>query len=430
MKRVLSLPALTLFGLAYMSPLAAFVTYGIVSKLTVGHLSTAYLITLIAILFTAISYGRMSKAIPASGSAYIYTRESFGHLVGFIVGWTLLLDYLFAPMISYLVIGIYLQDYFPSIDSAVWICLSAAIVCLLNLLGIKLVTKVNLVLVGLQLIFVLLFTGLSIVILLNTAEPIDYLKPFYEPQMKLSLIISGAAILCLSFLGFESISTLAEEAIEPEKTVPKAIILCTVFSGFLYILVAYFGQLVFPHWPENANPETVSLKLVTFIGGERFNTFYIVMSVIGCISCAMASLASVSRVLYAMGRSNILPKQFGYLSKTYQTPWLAIIVVSLASLISIGISLELASSMISFGALTAFTFVNLSVIKHYYFKLEERHWFKNMLMPIIGFLLTIWLWLSLSKMSIIVGLCWLCFGGVYLIVQLRRNINFNISNFE
>ncbi len=429
MKRVIGLSALVLFGLAYMSPLAPFVTYGIVAQLTHGHLSTAYLVTLIAILFTAISYGKMSRAIPASGSAYIYTRENFGPSIGFLVGWTLLLDYLFAPMISYLVIGIYLQDFFPSIASAVWICLSAIIVCALNLLGIKIVTKVNLVLVGLQLIFVLMFISLSVMVLSNSSQQIDFLSPFYEPQMQLSLIISGAAILCLSFLGFESISTLAEEAIEPAKTVPKAIIICTLLSGFIYILVAYFGQLVFPHWPAHANPETVSLKLITFIGGQNFNSFYILMSVIGCISCAMASLASVSRVLYSMGKNKMLPKQFGYLSRKFQTPWLAIIVVSLASLISIGLSLELASSMISFGALTAFTFVNLCVVKHYFFKLNQRNWFNNMFMPFSGFMLTVWLWSSLSRMSIIVGLCWLCLGGLYLLFQHRKSVKFDISNF-
>ena len=414
MKRVLGLPALILFGLAYMSPIAAFVTYGIVSKLTLGHLSTAYVLTLIAILFTALSYRRMSNAFPKSGSAYIYTSRTFGSSTGFLVGWALLLDYMFSPMISYLVIGIYLHEYYPDISSNIWIVLSALIVFILNLLGIKLVAKANVLLVGLQLIFVLIFVVIAIIVLANTSKDINYLQPFYDSNFKFPLIISGAAILCLSFLGFESISTLSEEAKKPEKNVPKAIILCTLFSGLLYILVAYIGQLVFPHWPDGTNPDTVSLKLISFIGGNTLNLFYISVTVIGCISCAMASLASVSRVLYAMGSNGMLPKPFGYLHKKYETPVFSIVIVSLASLISMVISLKLASSMISFGALVAFTFVNLSVIKHYYYDQNQYQLCKNTILPLIGFGLTIWLWTSLSETSFVVGAIWLSAGIAYL----------------
>ena len=430
MKRVLALPSLVLFGLAYMSPLAVFVTYGIVSKMTLGHLSTAYVVTLIAILFTALSYSRMAKVMPNSGSAYTYTSKSFGSSTGFLVGWTLLLDYLFTPMFTYLVTGIYLQEYFPEIHSYVWILLLATLVCVLNLLGIKLVAKVNLILVGLQLIFVLLFVLLSIMVLYHSPSHIDFLEPFYDSKMQLPLVISGSAILCLSFLGFESISTLAGEAQKPAKDIPLAIMLCTLVSGLLYILVAYFGQLVFPHWPANANPDTVSLQLIAFIGGQGFYDFYIVMTVTGCFSCAMASLAGVCRVLYTMGNNGVLPRPFGYLNQRYQTPAFSIVVVSLLSLIAIFLSLELVTSMINFGALTAFTFVNLSVIKHFYVKQAQRKVLTNLLLPLIGFGLTVWLWTSLSATSITVGLCWLAFGGAYLWFQRNKTLPESLAEFE
>ena len=420
MKRVLGLPALILFGLAFMSPLAVFVTYGIVSKLTLGHLSTAYLLSLIAILFTAISYGRMSIVFPNSGSAYVYTSRSFGHSVGFLVGWTLLLDYMLTPMFTYLVTGIYLQEYIPQIPSFVWIILFATLVGALNLLGIKLITKVNLILVGVQLIFVLLFILLSIVVLYQSPHDIDFLKPFYEPHIQVSLVISGAAILCLSFLGFESISTLAEEAKLPQQTIPKAIILCTLLSGLLYILVAYFGQLVFPRWPEGSNADTVSLQLISAVGGQIFYDFYIVITVIGCFSCAMASLASVGRVLYAMGVNGMLPKPFGVLHQKYQTPAFSIVVVSLLSLAAIFMSLELVTSMISFGALVAFTFVNLAVIQYFYIQQKQQKLLINLVFPATGFALTVWLWASLSKTAITVGLCWLIVGVIYLIRHRKK----------
>ena len=421
MKRVLGLPALILFGLAFMSPLAVFVTYGIVSKLTLGHLSTAYLLSLIAILFTAISYGRMSKVFPNSGSAYVYTSRSFGHSVGFLVGWTLLLDYMLTPMFSYLVTGIYLQEYIPQVPSFVWIILFATLVGVLNLLGIKLISKVNLILVGVQLIFVLLFILLSIVVLYQSPHDINFLKPLYEPHIQVPLVIGGAAILCLSFLGFESISTLAEEAKSPQQTIPKAIILCTLLSGLLYIFVAYFGQLVFPHWPEGANADTVSLQLISAVGGKVFYDFYIVITVIGCFSCAMASLASVGRVLYAMGVNGMLPKPFGVLHQKYQTPAFSIVVVSSLSLAAIFMSLELVTSMISFGALVAFTFVNLAVIQYFYIQQKQQKLLINLVFPAAGFALTIWLWASLSKTAITVGLCWLTVGVIYLFSHRKKS---------
>lgn len=157
MARVLGLPSLLLFGLAYMVPLTVFTTYGIVTQTTGGHLSAAYVVTLVTMLFTAYSYGRMGAALPVAGSAYAYARKAFGGNVGFMVGWALLLDYLFMPMICYLVIGIYMSQYFPGVPSPVWIVGCIAAVLALNVLGIKLVTKANFALIGVQVVFIVVF---------------------------------------------------------------------------------------------------------------------------------------------------------------------------------------------------------------------------------------------------------------------------------
>ncbi|WP_133407282.1 APC family permease [Parashewanella tropica] len=420
MKRVLGLPSLVLFGLAFMSPLAVFVTYGAVQQVTHAHISSAYIITLIAIIFTAISYGRMSRVVPNAGSAYAYATKSFGQRLGFIVGWALLLDYLLAPMMCYLVLSIYLHDYFPEIAKNYWIISAAIIMFGLNVLGIKLVSKINVALVACQLLFVMLFLVLSVIVLVHSNSEIYFLAPLYDPKVKLALLINGSAILCLSFLGFESISTLSEEAEKPKDTIPKAIILCVVLSGLLYTLTAYMGQLVMPHWPQHTDPDTMGLKLISIVGGKAFKAYFIGMTLVGCLATAMAAIASVSRVLYSMGGNGAIPSIFGRLHKKYQTPVFAISIVSIISLASMFISLTLASSMISFGALVAFTFVNLAVFKYYYMDLKQQNIIINVMLPFVGFGLTVWLWTSLSSTAIAVGICWLAMGIAYLRIKSRK----------
>nr|BFE89512.1 hypothetical protein GCM10020185_00480 [Pseudomonas brassicacearum subsp. brassicacearum] len=182
MERVLGLPSLVLFGLAYMVPLTVFTTYGLVTQATSGHLPAAYVVTLITMLFTAYSYGRMAASLPYAGSAYAYASSTFGGKIGFMVGWVLLLDYLFIPMICYLVIGIYMAQYFPAVPMSVWICGSILGVLVLNVLGIKLLAKVNFALIGVQIVFIVVFIAASIVSI-SDAPPVSFSAPFFSVQI-------------------------------------------------------------------------------------------------------------------------------------------------------------------------------------------------------------------------------------------------------
>ena len=419
MKRVLGVSALTIFGIAYMTPVTVFTTYGIVTVSTDGHVAAAYLVTLCAIMFTALSYARMAKAIPASGSAYTYVSQTFGGGLAFVVAWALLLDYMLLPMVNYLVLGLYLPKYLPEIHGAYWIIGCILAVTILNLLGIKLVTKVNIILIGLQILFIIIFSVLAVYALLTTSKDIDYLAPFYTSDMSISAVMGGAAILSFSFLGFDSVSTLSAEAHEPKKTVPKGIIYCALICGFMYVLVAYLGQLVFPNWHLFKDPNTASLQLNEKIGGIKLNDLYIFIYVSGIFASALASQASVSRILYSMGKSGALPKVLSKLNAKYQTPTYSILLVSFVSLLALSLTLELASSIISFGALVAFSFVNLTVIKHYYVDAQQQQVLKNGVVPLIGFLLTVWLWTQLSEQAFEVGFLWCTFGMVYLLVLTR-----------
>ena len=219
-KRVLGLPALVFFGLAYMVPLTVWTTYGIVTTSTEGHLPLAYVITTIAMLFTAYSYGRMVLAHPVAGSAYTYASRSFGRGLGFMVGWALLLDYIFLPMINYLVIGLYMQDYFPDTSQGLWVVIAVALVTGLNILGVRLLAGMNLLFVGVQFVFIAVFAVMAIVHISSDVDVQSWTAPFYDSDTNLGLVFAGAAILALSFLGFDAVSTLAEETEDPKRKIP------------------------------------------------------------------------------------------------------------------------------------------------------------------------------------------------------------------
>lgn len=422
LSRVLGLPSLILFGLAYMVPLTVFTTYGVVTDMTAGHLPGAYVVTLTAMLFTAYSYGRMVVAHPYAGSAYTYTQKAFGSHLGFMAGWALLLDYVFLPMINYLVIGIYLNASFPSVPMWVWIVSAILLVTGLNVLGIKLVARANFVLVAFQLVFIAFFLVASFRTISGNALP-ALTDPFFGQGAEASTLLAGAAILCLSFLGFDAVSTLSEETHDPRRRIPQAIMLVTLLGGATFIVLSYVGHLVFPQWQEFTDVDSAALDVMEFAGGGFLAAFFTAAYVAGCFASAMASQASVSRILYAMGRDGTLPQRFfGRLHERFHTPIVATLVVGAISFVALVISLELAAAMISFGALVAFSFVNLSVIKHYVIDRGLRSGediVKYGVVPGIGVLLTLWLWTSLSGMTFVVGLSWVGVGFVYLLGLTR-----------
>nr|WP_223694247.1 APC family permease [Leifsonia poae] len=421
LKRTLGAPALLLFGLAYMLPLAVFTTYGLVTDTTHGHLAGAYLVTTIAMLFTAYSYANMVRAYPVAGSAYTYTQRSFGRHLGFLTGWTLLLDYLALPLLNYLVIGIYLNAAFPAIPAWVFIVASVVLVTVLNVIGITLVSSANLALVGVQVVFIAVFVITGIAYLTGVAQMPDLITPFFSGDTTLSSIAAGSAILALAFLGFDAVSTLSEEAKDARKSIPRAIMLCTLAGGLLFIITAYIAGLVFPDYKNFTDLDSAPLDVMTRIGGSALFTFFTAAYIAGSFASAMTSQASVARILYAMGRDGQLPRRvFAAVHPRFKTPWLAVILVGVVGLAgALLLPLDIAASVISFGALVAFSFVNLAVIKHYVIDRKERGAkaiVAYIVAPAIGFALTVWLWTSLSVTTFIAGGIWVLVGVLILAI--------------
>lgn len=421
-RRSLGIPALVLFGFAYMLPLTMFTTYGIVTEITQGHLPAAYMITLVVMTLTAYSYTRMVKARPLAGSAYSYTREAFGPRTGFIVGWALMLDYMLLPLLVYLVIGLYMNAYFPAVPMWLWIVGSALIITGLNIIGIVLVTRVNLVLILAQVVFLVVFLAMAVLTLGGGLQG-NLLAPVYGPDMQFASLAHGAAILCLSFLGFDAISTLSEEARDATSSVPKAIMTVTVGGGVLFVVIAYVGHLVYPDWHSFTDADTAALDVIRSVGGAFLVSFFTATYVAGCFASGLASQASVARILFAMGREGVLPRQwFGHLHKKFNTPVFPICLVGVVGLAALILDLDLVASMISFGALSAFTFVNLSVIKFYAVDRQQRQGMQLIqygVIPALGALASLWLWTSLSATAFMVGTAWILIGAIHMFTQKR-----------
>jgi len=418
LRRVLGLPSLVFFGMAYMAPLTVFTTYGVVTAETEGHLPMAYVFTLLAMLFTAFNYGQMSQRIPLAGSAYTYSSVAFGEKFGFLVGWALLLDYLFLPMINYLAAGMFFGSFFPAIAKEWWMAGFMVLVLTFNLLGVKWLSRSNFFTVGMQLFFVIFFMVAALLFVSDNPPP-SYTAAFWDENTKFAAVAAGAAILCLSFLGFDAVSTLSEEAIDSKRNIPRAIMWCTFLCGSLFIAVAYCGHLVFPDWQNFSDVEAGGVEVVQKTGNKLVYAWMIASTFAACAASAMSSQASVSRILYAMGRDKVLPQQlFGVIWPRFGTPARATCVVSLLALSAFFISLELAATVISFGALIGFFFVNIAVPRVFLRYPANRTpigWLRYAVIPAIGTLLTIWLWTSLSAEAFKIGFIWLGVGLAWLL---------------
>jgi len=245
------------------------------------------------------------------------------------------------------------------------------------------------------------------------------LQPFGDGQTQLSALAAGATILCFSFLGFDAVTCLSEETRDPSKTIPRAIFLTALIGGLVFITVSYFIQAYFPTMSRFHDQEAALPEIALYVGGKLFQSVFIACTVINTIASGLASQTSVSRLLYVMGRDKVIPAGiFARLHPRYKTPVMNIAVVGLISLSAIFFDLVTATSIINFGALVAFSFVNLSVINHCYLREGTRRGLLNKLkylvLPTIGFCIIVSLWLDLNEHSLMFGGIWAALGLAYL----------------
>ena len=419
LKRTLGLPSVLLFGLAYMAPLIVYGTYGVLAKASDDTAALAYLLALIAIVFTALSYGKLARLFPVAGSAYTYTRKTFNAHLGFLIGWATLLDYFFLPMVIWLIGAAYLNAAFPHVPGWVWIVAFIVSTSALNVVGIELAARFNIVLMIVQLAIVAIFVALCWHYASAAAGPggMAMAEPFFKPHVPLGATMAGAAIAAYSYLGFDAVSTLTEETIEPQKNMPRAILWIALIGGAIFVVAAYAMQLAHPG-VDFKDTDSAAFEVAKMIGGDVFVTVFLAGLILAQFASGISAQASVGRLLYAMGRDEILPRRvFGFIHPRFKTPAINIAISGIVGLIALKLDVATSTSFINFGAFLAFTAVNLCVVRIY---LSGKHGERRigviggLVFPLIGAVADIWLLASLEKTALILGAIWFAIGMAYL----------------
>src|SRR3954469_4937009 len=376
LRRSLGLWAIVGLGLGYMTPTVLFDTFGIVTRETHGVVPLAYLVALVVMIFTAISYGRMAKVFPTAGSSYTYAREAIHPRVGFMVGWAALLDYLLLPLVNALIIRLSMTSMFPGVPGWIWVVAFVAGVTALNVWSLSSTSKVNFVLVVFAVVLITAFIVLAVMQLSRGMGEGTLLttNPLFHSGVHLPAVLTGATVVCFSFLGFDAITMYTEEA-RDRNDVPKAIVITLLIGGLIFLMAGYVAQAVFPDVQGFKLTDDTLPEMALYVGGKFFQVLFLAAAFAATVASALASHASVSRLLHVMGRNGVLQpaKLLAYVHPTRRTPVYATIAVGVVSLLAITPSLALDASMINFGALVAFPFVNLSVLVSFAIRKRQHH---------------------------------------------------------
>ncbi|ODN42552.1 APC family permease [Piscirickettsia litoralis] len=376
--RSLNTAQLTAFGLNYMIPIAPAIVFGFVMVQSGGTVALPYLLAFFGMIFTAFSYVILIKNFPLSGSVYNYVGRGISPSLGFIAGWAILLDYLVIPSVTAASSAIYLQQLFPQTSYYLWLVLFIAITGGLNLVGIKPIAKLGvwLLIIG-ELVIFAGFTSWGHAIVVNHMG-VGHLissEPFHFSSW--GALASATSIGMLSYLGFDAISTLTEEAKNPRRDVPRAIYLSLIIGATTMIITGYLGMLVIPNWHDYINnPTWISSSLfhiTQMAGGQVMGMIYTTGFVLAMGVFNIVATASCSRILFGMGRDNTLPKAiFGKINPKSKVPQINILIIMILQIIlgSIG-QVDLLSSLVNFGAIIGFILLNTAVIYLYFIKNQE-----------------------------------------------------------
>lgn len=434
LKPFLRLPALVLFGITFVGPTAPFPMFGIVSTVSKGHMALAYLIAMLAMILTAFSYGRMASVYPAAGSAYTYSRRSLHPIVGFLVGWTMLLDYLLLPLMSVIYVSLTFARLLPIVPYGVWLVIFAVVMTAANIFGLKVTNKANFIMTAIMSAAVLWFCAAAIHAL-SGGEGSGVLlstKPFYNPAtFSIRSVMAGTSIAAFSYLGFDGISTLAEDCQNPRRDIGRATVLVCLISACLFIAQAYLGQLLWPNFNTFPNVETAFLDVARLAGGASLFSMVSFVLVVAGFASAVTGQASASRLLFGMGRDHLLPDLFTYVHPKYSTPTYGVLVVGAVALLGgFFLSFQLAAEAVNFGALLGFMAVNLSVIGHCFIRERERSasaLLHSFLLPAGGFLVCLYVFLNLSSTAKWAGIVW-CFAGLGLLIYLTSGFRIKLND--
>jgi putrescine importer len=428
LKRSLTLWDLIFYGIVLIQPIAPVPLYGVAQKLSDGHFVTIIGIALFAMLITAVSYGRMGALYPTAGSAYTYGGRGLNPHLGFLAGWAMILDYLLQPLINTVWISTALHErYLPQIPYIAWAALIAGIMTVLNLAGIKSSARANKVLLAVMSVVVGVFVVLAIRYLYGGQGWAGLLstEPFYNPKTFDShRILTATSFAALTYIGFDGVTTLAEDVENPKRNVLLAVVLTCVFAGVCSGIEAYLGARIWADWRSFPNLETAFMDICRRVGGLILFNAMAAILIVAAFGSGLTGTLGAARLLFGMGRDGVLPRKFfGHLKPGSSTPTYNILLIGALAFVGavllnyIGSAYQHAGELLNFGAFLAFMGVNLATFWQFSIKRQpgyERHFFRDSLLPLIGFLFCGLIWWNLNNLAKTVGGLWFAVGLIYV----------------
>ncbi|HEX6880353.1 MAG TPA: APC family permease [Terriglobales bacterium] len=446
LRRTLTLWDLILYGVIVIQPTAPMSVFGVLSERGRGHVVTTILIAMIAMLFTAISYGRMARAYPSAGSAFTYVGQEISPALGYVTGWSMAMDYMLNPLICFIWCSKAAMNFAPGVPYWVWVVFFFLVFTGLNLRGIRTSARVNAGLAaGMGVVIAIFFITAARYVM---GQPHDglafFTRPFYDPEtFNAKIVLGGTSLAVLTYIGFDGISTLSEEAENPRRNILLATVLTCLVIGLLSAAEVYAAQLV---WPSSQSFPDVDTAFVHVAGRAAGPWFFVVMNItllVANFGSGMGAQLGAARLLYGMGRSNALPKSFfGAVDAKRRIPRNNVIFVGVVALIgAFVLSYGRGAELLNFGALIAFMGVNAAAFMRYYIGtkeeraggwgrlLEPRRVIMMGIPPAGGFIVCLILWTNLSRPAVIAGAIWMAVGiafGAWKTGGFRRDL----VNFE
>ena len=420
LKRSLTLTDLVVYGMIFMIPIAPFGVYGYVNAEAPGMVPLAYIIGMMAMLFTALSYGSMARAFPIAGSVYSYAQRGLNQHVGFIAGWLMLLDYLLIPPLLYVYAAMALNHLYPDIPKVGFILAFLVSATFVNLRGITFTARMNIIFLLAQLVVLGIFLFYAWNALHNGGGNGELtLAPLYHPEtFNFALLMQAVSIAVLSFLGFDAISTLAEEIKgDPGKSVGKAALITLVVMGVIFVAQTWIASDLAAGMGFKS-ADTAFYEIAEIAAGSWLATLTAVATALAWgVAVAITSQAAVSRLLFGMARDGKLPKVLARVHPKHNTPYLSIYLVAVLSLIICYLfinSVDTLTSLVNFGALSGFMLLHLTVINYYWRRQKSGQVVRHLICPVIGFIIVAAIMYNMGVDAQKLGLIWIVLGLVYL----------------
>lgn len=423
LKRSLRMRDLVIYGLVFMAPTAPFAIFGPVFNTSAGMVPLVYVIGLVAMVFTALSYSQMSRAFPAAGSVYTYAGRGLAAPAGFMAGWAILLDYLLVPTLLYVTGAAALAAVVPGVPQWLWVVLFVVVNTGINAFGIETAAWANRVFLYIMLAILAAFIVLSVIAVSQGVNGAHWSTiPFYNPKVfHVGLLFGALSVAALSFLGFDAISTLSEEARGGPRVVGRATVVSLVLVATLFVIQTYLAVLLFPGrtgFGGDTATNNAFYSAASLVGGHAFK---LVVAFTVAISAALANSlvaqSATSRLLFSMARDGQLPRFLAHVSPKRQVPDRAVFLVGgisvVLGLVFVG-QIETLSSLVNFGALFSFLMLHVTVVVYYLVRQRTRRWGIHLIVPVIGFAIIAYVLINADTAAKIGGLCWLAVGLIIL----------------